>query len=228
LQELKQELESATGVHVETISADLSILSEVDNAFSKAVESRQIHAAILNAGITHFGEHTNLNWTQFERVLNTNVTSVAKLLSNFIAHFEEHNLKGSIMLVSSIAGIIPLPYQTAYSGTKAFLFNFGQALSQELKHKGISITVFAPGGIGTEMTQTAAFRPLHRWTMPVDKVARLGLLALRRRNTVYIPGTLNRIGVILSKLLPQKFVVRQIGSTYRRALEKSGYISPVK
>jgi short-subunit dehydrogenase len=103
---------------VKIISADLSILSEVDSAFSKAVERRQIHAAILNAGITYFGEHANLNWTQFERILNTNVTSAAKLSSNLVAHFEEHSLKGGIMLVSSIAGIIPLPYQTAYSGTK--------------------------------------------------------------------------------------------------------------
>ena len=75
------------------------------------------------------------------------------------------------MIVSSMAGMTTVPYQTAYSGTKAFLVSFGTGLFHELRGRPVSMTTFVPGGIQTEMTSGKRFGPLRGWLMPVDQCA---------------------------------------------------------
>ena len=83
-------------------------------------------------------------------MLATNVTSVVALTQRFLKLMVPRG-DGAVMIVSSVAGTVPTTYQAAYSGTKAFLNNYGLAVSEELKGTGVSLTVFVPGGIATEM-----------------------------------------------------------------------------
>ncbi|HEY3665978.1 MAG TPA: SDR family NAD(P)-dependent oxidoreductase, partial [Polyangiaceae bacterium] len=115
----------------------------------------------------------------------------------------------------------PVPYQSAYSGTKAFMIHFASGLWHELRHEPISITIFAPGGIVTEMTAGKSFTPLAGFLMPASECARLGLAAFRRRDYLYVSGFSNRIGIALGRLLPRRFVTALVARTYRRALELS-------
>jgi len=221
LEELKTELEPQFGVEVQPIGADLSNMNECDRVIQEATQGRELYAAILNAGVTHFGEHLDLEWDQFEKMLQLNVSSVVRMTRPLIDHFCKGNLQGGIMIVSSMAGIIPVPYQAAYSGTKAFLLNFGSALSEELQDRNVSITVYAPGGIQTEMTNTKSFQPLNRWLMPVEVAAKEAIEAFRRRKHIHIPGTGNQVGAFFAGLLPKKFLISKVGSTYRNALKQS-------
>lgn len=212
-------------VRIETIVADLSVLSDVDRAAGLAFSGgRSLYAAILNAGVTHFGPHSDLDWAGFEKLLNTNVTGVVRLASVLVPRMDHGGLHGGLMIVSSMAGILPVPYQTAYSATKAFLLAFGCGLDGELRERGLSVTVFAPGGIQTEMTSTESFKPLRRWLIPVDRAARSGIYALQKRRLVYFPGFLNQLGALFSVLLPRRFLASRLSATYRRALMKAGKI----
>ncbi|HEY6562388.1 MAG TPA: SDR family NAD(P)-dependent oxidoreductase [Polyangiaceae bacterium] len=224
LRELKEELESKANVQVVTVCADLADVAEVDRALEQATQGRQLYAAILNAGVTHFGEHGRLSWLDFQRMLNTNVTSVVRMATELVPHLDKPGLGGGLMLVASMAGITPIPYQTAYSGTKAFLVHFGCGLWHELQHKQISITTYAPGGIVTEMTGTESFRPLRGWLMPVDRAAVEGIEAFRKRRYLHVPGYSNRLGSVLMRFLPQRIVTSQIAASYRRALKLTGQI----
>src|SRR5687767_13291673 len=224
LEELKEELESQAGVEVVAIAADLSKLEEVDRALELAASGRDLYAAILNAGVTHFGEHGSLSWSDFERMLNTNVTSVVRMATALAPQLERTGLGGGLMLVSSMAGMTPIPYQTAYSATKAFLVHFGCGLWHEMQGRSISITTYAPAGIVTEMTGGESFRPLRSWLMPVDRAATEGLEAFRRRRYLHVPGSSNRLGTVLMRLLPQRLVTGQIAATYRRALKVTGQL----
>jgi short-subunit dehydrogenase len=224
LDELRHDLEANAGVEVAAITADLADIDDVDRALEAATSGRDIYAAILNAGVTHFGEHGRLSWIDFQRMLNTNVTSVVRMTTELVPHLERHGLGGGLMLVSSMAGITPIPYQTAYSGTKAFLVHFGCGLWHELHNRNISITTYAPGGIVTEMTGTESFRPLRGWLMPVDRAASEGLEAFRRRKYLHVPGSANRFGSVVMRMLPQRLVTSQIAASYRRALKLTGQI----
>jgi uncharacterized protein len=222
LEELKSDLERTARVNVKTIVADLSNPDDLDRVFHEATADRDIYGVVLSAGVTHFGSFNELSWTDFQVMLATNVTSVVRLTTLFLPYLEARNEGGGILLVASMAGLMPLPYQTAYSGTKAFLISFGRGLHHELEGKNVSITTFAPGGIATEMTAGERFVPLRGWLMPVEPCAREAVRAFAARREMHLPGFANRLGSVLMRLLPQRFVTATMAATYRSALLKSG------
>jgi len=220
LEQLKAELESQAGVQVKIIVADISVPADVDRLIAGCLEGPPLYAAILNAGVTYFGPHVNLPAAEFEGILQTNVISVVQLTSALVKHFEQSGEEGGIMVVSSMAALFPVPYQAIYSGTKAFIMGFVNALSHELTNNKLSLTVYAPGGIATEMTEGEKFNDLKGWLMPVNQAAKEGIQALQQRKFNHIPGLLNRVGNSFMKLMPKKFIIGQLGKTYRKSLAK--------
>ena len=97
---------------------------------------------------------------------------------------------------------------------------FANALAHEIKSRTLSLTIFAPGGIVTEMTATEQFNDLQGWLMPVKQAAKEGIYALKSRKFNYVPGALNRLGNIFMNLLPKKLIVGILARTYQRSLEK--------
>ncbi len=218
LEELKAELEREAGVQVVTCVADLSNLADVDRVVETASAGRDLYAAILNAGVTHFGTYESLEWAAFEQMLATNVTSVVRMATALVPKLERQH--GGLMLVSSMAGIVPVPYQTAYSATKAFLVHFGSGLWHELEGRDVSVTTYAPSGVVTEMTAGESFGPLRKWLMPVDQAAREGVEALRRRKYLHIHSAANRVGTAFARMLPQRMTTSIVAAQYRSALKK--------
>ncbi len=223
LQDLKVELESRAGIEVRVRACDLAKLADVDALLEEATRGPKLYAAILNAGVTHFGVHEALGWSDFEAMLHTNVTSVVRATNALVPHLEAHP-GGALMLVSSMAGMMPIPYQTAYSATKAFLVHFGVGLANELAGRSVSITTFTPGGIATEMTSGSAFHTLRGWLAPPDRVAREALDAMIAREHLHVPGWPNRLAAAASGALPN-FVGRRLAAAYRKALVASGHVA---
>jgi len=219
LQELQREAEQVLKVRAMCLPADLSDLADVDRLIGELKAGPQLYAAILNAGVTHFGAHHELEWPAFQRMLNTNVTSVVKLTTELVPYIEQGAPGGGILFVSSMAGIFPVPYQTAYSGTKAFMVHYACGLWHELQGRDVSVTTYAPGGIETEMTDGDRFTPLRRFLMPVGLAASAGLEAFARREYLYVPGLSNRLGASVARMLPRRLLDGWVAGTYRRALQ---------
>ena len=219
LTELETELQQS-GVKVKIIVADLSRIEEADSTIKQCVAEQELYGAILNAGITYFGRHTNLPWEQFQSILQTNVLGVVRMTNKLVEHFETTGKEGGIMVVSSMAAFYPVPYQAAYSGTKGFILNFITALSHEIRNRRLSLTVYAPAGIATEMTGGEKFTDLKGWLMPVSQAAKEGINAFRFRKYTHVPGFLNRAGAVLMKFLPAKFIAGRMGKVYLKALRE--------
>jgi short-subunit dehydrogenase len=219
LEELRRELEQQPGTKVEPVVADLARSEEVERLLAEITEKREPYGVILNAGVTHFGDWHELDWERFQTMLHTNVTSVVRLTMGLLPRLERANQGGGLMIVSSMAGLTPVPYQTAYSATKAFLINYGCGLWHELRGKNVSITTYAPAGIATEMTSKEQFQPLRGWLMDADKVADDAVEAFRLRKYLEVPGATNRIGAALMRVLPQRFVGGRLAASYKGALD---------
>lgn len=220
LNALKTELEQAHGIQCRVIAADLSNPLDVDRVHAEAIATCDVHAVILNAGITHFGKHLDLDWAGFQSMLATNVTSVVRLVNLFSPYLIKKNQGGGILLISSIAGLLPVPYQAAYSGSKAFITNFGQAFNQELSDKNISLTVFCPGGIDTAMTRDSKLRYFENtvFLQDVQSCAADGLQALQQRKTLFVPGRLNRSQLFAARFVPRRLITLITQNAYRKAL----------
>ena len=160
LEALRHEIMNKAAVQVKAVVADLSCIEDIDRVVDAALKEDNLYAAILNAGITYFGKHLELEWDAFEKMLQTNVSGMVRMTQQFAAYFERSNKEGGLMVVSSMAAVLPTPYQAAYSGTKGFMLNFITALSHELQNKKFSMTVYLPGGMVTEMTDNEKFLSL--------------------------------------------------------------------
>jgi hypothetical protein len=224
LEELRAELERDAGVQVLVRAADLSNLDDCQRALAEIQAGPALYGLILNAGVTHFGPDRALDATRFQALLNTNVSSVVAFANALIPRIEHDQPGGGVLFVSSLAGLQPVPFQSAYSGSKAFLVHYACGLWHELRGRAVSITTFAPGGIVTEMTAGESFSPLAGWLMPVEQCARAGLEAFRKREYLSVPGCSNQFATLLGRLLPRRFVTSLVARTYRRALQRSALL----
>jgi uncharacterized protein len=220
LMALQDELERDAGIPVLTIAADLANLEEVQRVFDMATQHAPVYAAVLNAGVTHFGHWDECSWDEFAQMQALNNTGVAKLTRLILPYLEQRHEQGGLMLVASMTGVVPTPYQSFYSATKAFTVHLGACLHHEMRPRGVSVTTFVPGGIDTEMTKNERFNSLRGWLMPADRCARAGISAFKRREYVYAPGVVYRWGGKLTRLLPQRLFVASVADQYRRSLEK--------
>lgn len=214
------------GVEIRTLAGDMSRSDDVERLLGE-IKASKVNIAVLNAGVTHFGYHHELEWKSFEAMLHTNVISVTRLTSELVQHFKAQQ-GGEVMIVSSMTGLMPVPFQSAYSGTKAYLVAFGTSLAHELRGTNVSVTVFAPGGIATEQTATERFAPLRSWLAPVESVAAEALYALRKSPPLYVQGFMNRAGMFAFRFLPRDWVMWGMARTYRNALLASAATAAAK
>jgi len=217
LEALQAELAQLCPAKVIISRADLSELADADRVVAEAARY-PLYGAILNAGVTHFGPYADLGWDAFRQMLDTNVTGVVRMTNALLPLLEQND--GGLLLVSSMAGIVPVPYQTAYSATKAFLVHFGCGLFHEYQGRSVSITTYAPSGLVSEMTDGESFTPLRKWLMSTDRAAREGVEALRQRKYLHVPGVANRMGSAFLRMLPRQFTTGIVGNQYRKALSK--------
>ncbi len=212
------------GVDVVCIQADMTRREDVTRTFEEAVATRPVHAAVLNAGVTYFGRALEHDFDDFERMLATNVTSVVWLAQRFARHILEKSPGGGIMIVSSLAGTTPTTFQAAYSGTKGFLNNFGMAFAEELAEHDMSLTMFVPGGIATEMGDKSGtgrkFKKGDVGMMDADACARVAVDGFARRQRFVVPGALNRLNDFVLRFTPRTVAAAMTARLYRDALEK--------
>jgi hypothetical protein len=219
LEALAEELRSRYGVRTACVTADLSRPEDVERLFTEATSGRDIHAVILNAGVTYWGEAMKQGWSEFQAMLDTNVTSLVRLTSLFVPYLVERGTHGGMMFVSSVAGLLPVPYQAAYSGTKAFITSYGQCLAQEVRPKGVSVTVFAPGGISTELLVNSGlsnrFKAGDIGVMSPEACAAHAVRAFLRRKELYVPGLINQTLALAARVLPRGFLAQRTAAIYR-------------
>ncbi len=222
LDALKNELEREFGINVLPVVADLSNRAGTDRVIDAATQEQPVAAAILNAGVTYYGRALELSDETFEAMLATNVTGLVRLSNAMARFFIAAKQPGGILLVSSMGCFAPLPYQTAYAATKSFVTSYGRGLATELQGTGVSVSVYTPGGVNTELIESSGlsrqFSPDSVGMMNSDVAARVGLNALVNRKALSIPGALNHFLALAFKLLPHGMLLSRIGATYAGGL----------
>lgn len=222
LEALKAEIEAtAPSVRCEIMAADLSDPEQVQRVFETAT-AQPLYAAILNAGVTHFGRYDRLDWAGFQKILATNVSSVVQLNQLLLPHLIGQGHQGGVMLIASMAGLLPVPFQAAYSGTKGFVINYGLSVQQELRGQPVSLTVFAPGGIDTAMTRDSDLKFFSDtpFMQSCEQCAAEALQAFAQRRGLQVPGLLNRLQLFATRFAPRGLVHRITHQAYLRALPK--------
>ena len=213
LEALKTELITQFGVKVEVIAADLSDLSSAEKIFNKT-EKRGISIEFLmnNAG---FGGHGLFHERETENdlaMINVNVTSLMLLTKFYLPGMVERR-KGRILNVSSTASFLPGPLQAVYYASKAFVTSFSQALAEELRNSGITVTALCPGPVDTEFFDAANLKGVKmlnsQKAMSPVKTAEIGYRDMMKGKLLSFDNYLLRFSLLgIVPFLPRKWVLK--------------------
>lgn len=136
-----------------TYFADVNDYNKIREVFAEIHKKEwRIDALVNNAGFGIAGAIENTKPENIYSIFNTNLSAVITLCSLIIPYLKE--TKGKIVNISSVGGVIPLPFQACYSASKAGVLNFSKALRMELKEFGIKVTAVLPGDTKTGFTSS--------------------------------------------------------------------------
>lgn len=214
LKNLKNEIEEKYGIDVHIVVADLSVKNSANIIYEYTSKHKmQIHTLVNNAGFGDFGYFMNSDWDKQADMIQVNVGALSHLTHIYLNEMKEVN-EGKILNVASMASFQPGPLMSVYYATKAYVLSFTESLSVELKDYNISIMALCPGPTSTNFLQNAdleesgLFKNLK--VAKADKVANYGYRKLQRNKVIALPGLLNKVVVLSSKLAPRSLVRRVV------------------
>ena len=145
LDELKKEIEEKYRITVYTIGKDLSLPGAAKEVYDE-VKMQKIDVDYLenNAGFGDYGLFAECDWRKQELMINLNITTLAYFTRLFLPDMISRK-SGKIMNVASTASFQPGPTMSIYFATKAFVLSFSEAVNNEIRDKGITITALCPG-----------------------------------------------------------------------------------
>lgn len=210
LEKLKEELETPYSILVKTLAVDLSVPSSAKSVFtSLQQENIPVDILVNNAGFGLLGPFTQIDLNKEIEMIQLNEIAPIILSKLFIKQLPPGR-KGRILNVASTAAFIPGPYMAVYYASKAQLWSFSQALAYELSGKGITVTTLYPGPTLTEFQQRAGLHDIRLIRTPLmdaATVARLGFKALMKGKRTVVPGFLNKLSVLVMKLVPARWLL---------------------
>jgi short-subunit dehydrogenase len=142
-------------------------------------------------------------------MLQVNVVAVTHLTKLYLREMLARG-SGKILNVASTAAFQPGPLMAVYYATKAYVLSFSEAIADELRHSGVTVTALCPGPTETgfaavaDMTQSRLFNVAK--PMGSAAVARAGYAAMRRGKRVAIPGMKNKLLTQSVRVSPRRLV----------------------
>jgi short-subunit dehydrogenase len=208
LQALAQELVDAHKVAAEVIAGDLSVVGAAQELYD-AVKERGLTVDYLvnNAGFGVYGEFAETAWADEAAMLNVNIVALTHLTKLFVPYFVERG-SGRILNVASTASFQPGPLMAAYFASKAYVLSFSEAVANELKGTGVTVTALCPGATATGFQSAAGAagsRLFETRTLPTGAdVATYGYKVMMRGKRVAVHGVLNRILAQSNRFAPRR------------------------
>lgn len=167
---------TSNGSHCVAIQADAGNQKAIQQLFEEHIVPTfgQIDLIVNNAGISHIGLLTDMNFDEWRQIMATNLDSLF-LTSKYAVPLMVSQKSGTIINISSIWGNNGASCEVAYSASKGGVNSFTKALAKELAPSGIRVNAVACGAIDTEMNQ---------WLSTEDRLALTEDIGLGRIGTV--------------------------------------------
>jgi len=195
------------GAHVQTTTADLATYDGVESLY-RAIQGagRPVDAIAINAGVGVGGDFTRETDLQDElNLIQLNVAGTVHLAKRVLPDMVASG-QGRVLFTSSIAALMPGAFAAVYNASKAFVQSFSEALRNEVKDTGVTITALQPGPTDTNFFQQADMEDTKVGESKKDdpaEVAKQGFEALMAGKDHIIAGTLmTKVQGRMVKIMP--------------------------
>ena len=205
-------LEGKYGVRVITIPSDLADPDSPQRIFDAVrAEGIQIDILVNNAGFGLGGEFADTDIDRELDMVQVNVSALVHLTKLFMQPMILRK-SGRILNLGSTAAFQPGPLNSIYYATKAFVLSFSQAIDEELRKTGVTVTCLCPGPVETEFADVAGLNETRLFSLAAianaEDVARFGYLQMMRGKRIAVFGPANKLMVQAQRFLPRALVTR--------------------
>jgi short-subunit dehydrogenase len=215
--------ELASELHTETVvvPADLSRMDEVEKLYRQLEQQNiQVDYLVNNAGFGDFGFFYETRWEKEAMMIDLNVKSLTYMTKLFLPAMVARG-SGRIMNLASTAAFQPGPLMAVYYATKAYVLHFSEAIANEVREKGITVTALCPGPTESGFQKAAAVeesKMVKGKKLPSSAaVARYGYDAMMRGKIVAVHGTMNKLMTEFIRVAPRSLVPKIVRRLQKKA-----------
>ena len=220
LRDLAAELERRFGEDAAVEGCDLSEPDARRELITKLKRrKRQVAVLVNNAGFGTYGTFWELPAEREREEVRLNVDTPHELTLAFVPDMVARR-QGAVLNVGSTAGFQPLPRNTTYAATKAFVNSFSEALHSELAGTGVTCTVVCPGPVDTEFQEASGIGHLSGkgpgfiWA-DAQEVAAAAIRGVESGKRVVVPRAAAKAMQVSGRFTPRAVllpVMRRFGS----------------
>jgi short-subunit dehydrogenase len=178
--------------------------------FSRATSIGQVSALVNCAGVTFYGRTLEATAETNQRIISLNLLATMQATMLFLRYFLQRR-EGAILTVTSVAGLVPAPYQNVYAASKHAVQTFMEGIAGEYRGRGVTLCTFAAASMATEMIRNAGLdrRPGASNAVFLDpaRTARIALASFKKGRLVLVPGLLYKFAVFLARITSRRFGV---------------------
>ncbi len=208
---LARELELKRGIKVTAIALDLSSPTAAGKLYSQLEkEGIEIDILINNAGFGYYGPFVDMKSSKLQQMMQLNMGTLTQLAYLFGQRMQLLG-RGKILNVASVAGFQPIPNFAVYSATKSYVISLSEAIAEELRDSGVTVSALCPGPTRSDFFTNAdmdlKLMKMAKFMSRQD-VAEEGIRGLMSGESIITPGARNKMGAFGAKWLPKKTVMK--------------------
>lgn len=212
LGQISDEFKGAFGIKVKVLARDLSVEGAPDEIFAE-LERKAIPVDILvnNAGFQEYGLFSETDLHKELQMIQVHIAALTHLTKLFLPAMLKRS-HGRILNVGSTGSFTPGgPFNAVYCATKAYVLSFSEAIDEELKGTGVTVTALCPGATSTEFARRADIEDIRLFkfqcgVMDAKKVAEIGYRAMMKGERSVVAGIANKLTVLSLKWMPRRLM----------------------
>jgi len=209
LQDLAAELRDRYNVKADVTTLDLSVPGASRELFARVPTCDVL---INNAGFASSGAFQDIEESRLLEEIQLDVAALTHLTRLYLPGMLQRK-SGRVLNVASTAGFLPGPFMSVYYACKAYVLSFSQALAEEVRGTGISVTCLAPGatsGTGFEVRANVAQTHLFRLqrSNSVESVVNAGFNGMMKGKDLIVPGLMNKLAALSPRITPRRMLIR--------------------
>lgn len=210
LPRIKAGLERQFGVTVTIKACDLTDPDSTDDMLRVIDDNGIRFDMLLNiAGVDFEGGFMKRERENVVKIVTLNDAATLRI-THAILERRRENRHFTLVFISSLASMFPMPLKATYAASKRFLLDFATALRQELKGQNANVLALCPGGMVTTPEAMQGIAAQGFWgnatTNPLEIVARKTIDRALAGKATYVPGGLNRTLSLIGKIIPRSWV----------------------
>jgi uncharacterized protein len=210
------------GVIVHAFQTDLAEKDAPEKVYNWCKSNGwKVNILINNAGRAGTAVFENSTFEYNDIRIQVNIRALVHLSYLFLKDMKSYD-RSYILNIGSFSAYYAIPYKSVYCASKAFVLRFSRALRAEMKNTPVSVSVVCPNGVRTNPDTYKRINTHGILTQLViltaEEVARIAINGMLKNKAVIIPGFLNKILLVISKIIPAGIAESRTAKIFRKEL----------